>query len=87
MNVNHSLLVWLVGWLVAGPMDDVLDSVCLLHLHRNVHGHLSVLVPVLLRGEGDHGHLAAVAGHQGQFHAVPEVCAPHADAQGECEYF
>lgn len=62
-----------------GPMDDVLDCVCLLHLHRNVYGHFPVVVPVLLRGESDYGHLAVVAGHQGQLHAVPEVCASHVD--------
>lgn len=63
-------------------MDDVLDRVCVLHLHRNVHRHPAVVVPVLLRDQGDPRAVAAVAGHAGQFDAVPKVRPPDADAPG-----
>lgn len=79
-GINHSQIS------LAGEMDDVLDRVRLFHVHRNVHGHLSVLVPVLLRGEGDSGHLAVVAGHQRQLHYLPEVRASHVDAQRDRKY-
>lgn len=59
-------------------MDDVLDCVRSLFVCRNVYGHLSGVVPVLLRDQGDHCAVAAFAGDKGQLHAVPEICASDA---------
>lgn len=57
-------------------MDDVLDCVRLIHLHRDVHRRLPIMVPILLRGEDSARALASLASYQRIFHSVPEVCTP-----------
>lgn len=59
-------------------MDDVLDSVRLVHVHRNVHRRFPIMVPVLLRGENSPRTLAPVACHQGLVNIVQEVCTSSA---------
>lgn len=61
-------------------MDDVLDCLCIFHLHRNIHGHIYLLATVLLRGEGGPGVLAPLAGHKGQFDFVSQIRASYVDA-------
>lgn len=63
-------------------MDDVLDSVCAVHVHRDVHGRVPIMVPVLLRGEDRAGAVAAVAGHEGLLDTVQEVCSPGVVQEG-----
>lgn len=71
--------------LIPGKMDDVLDSVRFIHVHGDVHGRLSVMVPVLLRGEDSPGAMAAVAGDQGLLNTVQEVRASSALQAGTGE--
>lgn len=56
-------------------MDDVLDSICPVHMHRNFHRRVPVMVPLLLRGQDSAGAVAALAGDQRLLHLVQEVRA------------
>lgn len=42
--MDHSHLILCVSLLVAGKMDDVLDSLCTLHLCRDIHRHILQLL-------------------------------------------
>lgn len=66
-------------------MDDVLDSVRLVHMHGDVHRRVPIMVPVLLRGEDSARTVAALAGHEGFLHIVQEVCSPSALQAGTGE--
>lgn len=59
-------------------MDDVLDCVCLVHMHRNVHRRFPIMVPVLLRGENSSRALAPLTCYQGLVNIVQEVCTSSA---------
>lgn len=59
-------------------MDDVLDCVRPIHMHRNVHRRFSVMVPVLLRGENSPRALAPIAGNQGLVNIIQEIRTPSA---------
>lgn len=63
---------------VAGKMDDVLDRLRLVHMHRNVHRRFPIMVPVLLRSENSPRTLAPVASYQGLVDIVQEVCTSSA---------
>lgn len=62
-----------------GKMDDVLDCLCLFHLHWNIHRHIPFMVSLLLWSQGGYCPVAAIASHKGQFHIVSQVRASHAD--------
>lgn len=68
-------------------MDDVLDSFRFIHMYGDFHGRVSVMVPVLLRGEDCAGALAAVSGHQGLLDIVSEVRASSAMQAGTGEKY
>lgn len=67
----------------AAQMDNVLDCVCVFHMRRNIHGHFPVVVPVLLRAQSGHCHLAAVAGHRRQLRALSQFRSSDADQTGK----
>jgi hypothetical protein len=63
-------------------MDDVLDCIRFVHMHRNVHGRISVMVPVLLRGEDCTSVMATVSCHQRVFDSLQEIRAPSIVQEG-----
>lgn len=64
-------------------MAHVLDSVCIFYIFRNIFGCVFVVVPILLWSQSDHGHLAAVASHRGQFYALSQLRTSDADETGK----
>lgn len=56
-------------------MDDVLDSVCLIHMHGDVYRRLLIMVPLLLRGEDSASPVASLASDEGILDSLQEVCA------------
>lgn len=68
-------------------MDDVLDSLCPVHLHGDIHGRVPVMVPLLLRGEDSDSAVVAVAGYQGVLDSVPKVRASSTVQERDGEHF
>lgn len=63
-------------------MDDVLDSLRSVHVHRDIHRHVPIMVPVLLRSEDSSRAVAPIAGNEGFLNSIQEVCASSALQKG-----